>query len=112
MSDEIKTQHGAIGLLMAECEQLRRDLAQANADNARLKEENKNLSVEGATICYQCGTLNPAKELRDLITPTIELFQQLTYPAISALNNELVHQELDRLRSLLTSNSKSDTNTP
>lgn len=29
MSDQIKTQHGTIGLLMAECEQLRRDLAQA-----------------------------------------------------------------------------------
>lgn len=26
MSDQIKTQHGTIGLLMAECEQLRRDL--------------------------------------------------------------------------------------
>lgn len=39
MSDEIKTGHSALGLLMAECEQLRRDLAQAKAENAELKSQ-------------------------------------------------------------------------
>lgn len=39
MSNEIKTQHGTIGLLMAECEQLRRDLAQAKAEIERLRQQ-------------------------------------------------------------------------
>lgn len=176
MSDEIKTQHGTVGLLMAECEQLRRDLAQAKAElqecrrksseiallrsqlsedvslqlaqakaeNQRLTEQLEShawevspamaqakidqLQVENARLAAALKVIEESKfiagtklrlqcsdalsgnstALRDLLAPTIELFESMQDSGCS----RRVQEELSRLRSILTSSSKSDTNTP
>lgn len=71
-------------------------LEKLRVQNARLAAAiNETASVYGFTRPPDC-----LRALREVLAPTIELLEQLTYPAVNAANNEIVHKELNRLREL------------
>lgn len=123
MSSEIKTAHGAIGLLVVEVEQLRRDLAQAKAELGAWHSAFGTTQLSHALEAYEKAKAENARlaamlqdsvsrewpskpHLHNLLAPTIELLHGLH--GYLSEDDRAIHNELSRLRSILHSNDNSE----